>query len=53
MSLLCCFYLSTAKMKEWWDDVAYLGYRSSVVIHSSPAMVGPRLDIPDVDTLVG
>ena len=40
-------------LKEWWDDVAYLGCRSSVVVHSSPAMVGPKLDIPDLDTFVG
>lgn len=45
--------LPTAQLKEWWDDVAYLGCRSSVVIHSSPAMVGPKLDIPDLDTFIG
>lgn len=51
--LLSCFCLSTAQLKKWWDEVAYLGDRSSVVIHSSPAMVGPKLDIPDMDAFVG
>lgn len=53
VGLLSCFCLSTAQLKKWWDEVAYLGDRSSVVIHSSPAMVGPKLDIPDMDAFVG
>lgn len=28
-------------MKEWWLEVAYLGYRMPVIVHSSPGTVGP------------
>ncbi|XP_071629658.1 carnitine O-acetyltransferase-like isoform X1 [Temnothorax longispinosus] len=28
-------------MKEWWLEVAYLGYRLPVIVHSSPGTVGP------------
>lgn len=28
-------------MSEWWLHEAYLGYRSPVIVHSSPGTVGP------------
>ncbi|XP_029158264.1 carnitine O-acetyltransferase-like isoform X2 [Nylanderia fulva] len=28
-------------MKDWWLQVAYLGYRAPVIVHSSPGTVGP------------
>lgn len=28
-------------MSEWWLQEAYLGYRSPVIVHSSPGTVGP------------
>lgn len=36
-------------MKEWWLQVAYLGYRLPVIVHSSPGTVGPpiALNRPD------
>lgn len=36
-------------MKEWWLQVAYLGYRFPVIVHSSPGIVGPPVtfDKPD------
>lgn len=36
-------------MKEWWLQVAYLGYRTPVIVHSSPGTVGPpiALNRPD------
>ncbi|XP_018300736.1 LOW QUALITY PROTEIN: carnitine O-acetyltransferase-like [Mycetomoellerius zeteki] len=30
-------------MKEWWLEVAYLGYRLPVIVHSSPGTVGPPI----------
>lgn len=29
-------------LAEWWDRCAYFGYRSSVVINSSPGVLYPR-----------
>ncbi|XP_014479313.1 PREDICTED: carnitine O-acetyltransferase-like isoform X2 [Dinoponera quadriceps] len=30
-------------MREWWLQVAYLGYRAPVIVHSSPGTVGPPI----------
>lgn len=30
-------------MKDWWLQVAYLGYRTPVIVHSSPGTVGPPI----------
>lgn len=30
-------------MKEWWLQVAYLGYRVPVIVHSNPGSVGPPI----------
>ena len=29
-------------LAEWWDDVAYFGYESPVVVHSSPGIAFPQ-----------
>eukprot|EP00112_Aurelia_sp_Birch-Aquarium-sp1_P011405 Seg2398.5 transcript_id=Seg2398.5/GoldUCD/mRNA.D3Y31 product="Carnitine O-acetyltransferase" protein_id=Seg2398.5/GoldUCD/D3Y31 len=29
-------------LAEWWDDVAYFGYESPVVVHSSPGITFPK-----------
>lgn len=36
-------------MSDWWLQEAYLGYRSPVIVHSSPGTVGPphKFDTPD------
>ncbi|XP_050455190.1 carnitine O-acetyltransferase-like [Cataglyphis hispanica] len=38
-------------MKEWWLQVAYLGYRVPVIVHSSPGTVGPPVTFNKPDDL--
>ena len=34
---------------EWWNEVAYLGFRSPVVVHSSPGIGFPLFPVKDID----
>lgn len=34
--------LPSPQLLEWWNHVAYLGYRLPVVVHSNPAIGFPR-----------
>lgn len=34
-------------LSEWWVQVAYLDYRSPVVVHSNPGLVLPRMNFRD------
>ncbi|KAL0104807.1 hypothetical protein PUN28_016444 [Cardiocondyla obscurior] len=38
-------------MKEWWLEVAYLGYRIPVIVHSSPGTIGPPVTFHRPDDL--
>lgn len=38
-------------MKEWWLQVAYLGYRFPVIVHSSPGTVGPSVTFNKPDDM--
>ena len=38
-------------MKEWWLEVAYLGYRLPVIVHSSPGTVGPPVTFHQPDDM--
>ncbi|XP_011159104.2 carnitine O-acetyltransferase isoform X2 [Solenopsis invicta] len=38
-------------MKEWWLEVAYLGYRMPVIVHSSPGTVGPPVTFQRPDDM--
>ena len=36
---------------EWWNRVAYLGFRSPVVVHSSPGIGFPLMPAKDTHQL--
>ena len=40
------------QLNDWWLNVAYLTYRLPVVIHVSPATVGPRLNVHNPETFI-
>ena len=41
--------MNTFQLADWWLDLAYLTYRSPVVVWSSPGIVWPRREFGDVD----
>ncbi len=38
------------QLAAWWDEVAYLGYRQPVLVHSSPAIGYPKQAADDRET---
>ena len=42
-------FLNNFQLADWWLDLAYLTYRSPVVVWSSPGIVWPRREFSDVD----
>ncbi|KAG5317563.1 CACP acetyltransferase, partial [Pseudoatta argentina] len=38
-------------MKKWWLEVAYLGFRMPMIVHSSPGTVGPPVTFHRLDDM--
>ena len=44
-------YVPSIQLFDWWNQVAYLGFRLPVVVHSSPGIGFPLMQAKDVDQL--
>lgn len=49
MSLLQKFKKKDNWLADWWQDVAYLGFREPVVINVSPGIIFPQQDFKTLD----
>ena len=46
--MMPCYHALSLQLFEWWNQVAYLGFRYPVVVHSSPGIGFPLMEAKDV-----